>query len=146
VAVALDASVVVGFLDGSDELHKAADREIREILRDHQLVVSVVTYAEVLTGACLGHHDEGRVRGFFEELISRVIPVDTAVADVAAGLRARSRSLAMPDALIAATAELDPEVQLLVSGDRGVAKLEGLGCPVHLVAGQRADRGLSRSS
>ncbi len=134
MAVALDSSVVVGFLDRSDNLHKAADKEIRELIREEQLVVSVITYAEVLTGARLGHHSEEHARGFFDDLISRILPVDAAVADCAAGLRAGSKSLAMPDALIAATAELDPDVSLLLSGDRGVAKLKGLVCPVTLLS------------
>jgi len=134
VAVALDSSVVVGLLDRSDDLHVAADEEVRVLLRSDHLVVSAITYAEVLTGARLGHHDEGLVKGFFDELISRILPVDDDVADYAAHLRARTKSLAMPDALIAATAELDPEVGLLVSGDRRVAKLKGLDCPVHLLA------------
>ena len=134
MAVALDSNVVVGFLDRSDDLHDAADKEIRGLLRAQQLVVSVITYAEVMTGARLGHHDESRVRGFFDDLISRILPVDVEVGDCAARLRAQARSLAMPDALIAATAELDPEVELLVSGDRGMAKLKGLECGVRLLA------------
>lgn len=134
MAVALDSNVVVGFLDRSDDLHTAADEEVRGLLRGEQLVVSVITYAEVMTGARLGHHDENRVKGFFEDLISRILPVDVAVADSAARLRAKATSLAMPDALIAATADLDPGVDLLVSGDRRVAKLKGLGCHVRLLS------------
>lgn len=133
MAVALDSSVVIGFLDRADDLHKAADEEVRDLMRSDQLVVSAITFAEVLTGARLRHHDEGRVKGFFDELISRIPPVDVDVADYAAHLRARAKSLSMPDALIVATAELDPEVGLLVSGDRGVAKLKGLDCPVRLL-------------
>lgn len=133
MAVALDSSVVIGFLDRSDDLHGVADREVRDLLRSGQLVVSAITYAEVLTGARLGHHDEGRVKGFFDDLISRVLSIDVDVADYAAHLRARTKSLAMPAALIAANAELDPEVGLLVSGDRRVAKLKGLDCSVRLL-------------
>lgn len=134
MAIALDSSVVVGFLDRSDDLHEAADQEIREIVRGDRIVISVITYAEVLTGARLGHHDEDRVRGFFEDLVTGLLPVDARVADCAARLRSQTRSLTMPDALIAANAELDPEVDLLVSGDRRVAKLKGLDCPVRLLA------------
>jgi predicted nucleic acid-binding protein len=133
VAVALDSNVVVGFLDRSDHLHDAADRAIRDLLVARQLFVSVITYAEVLTGARLGHHDEERVKGFFGDLISRILPVDVAIADRAASLRAGAKALQMPDALIAASAELDPQVDLLLSGDRDVAKLKGLDCPVDLL-------------
>jgi predicted nucleic acid-binding protein len=133
VAVALDSSVVVAFLDRSDDLHPAADEALRELLGTHRLLVSVITYTEVLTGARLGHHDEEQVAGFFADLISSIVPVETAIGDRAAQLRAGARSLGMPDALIAATAELNEEVELLVSADRDLAKIEDLGCPVRLI-------------
>ena len=133
MAVALDSSVVIGFLDRSDDLHKVADEAVRDLMRSEHLVVSAITFAEVLTGARLGHHDEGRVKGFFDELICRILSVDVDIADYAAHLRARTKSLAMPDALIAATAELDPEVGLLVSGDQRIGKLKDLDCAVRLL-------------
>jgi predicted nucleic acid-binding protein len=133
VAVVLDSSVVVAFLDRSDELHSAADDAIRDILVSHRLFLSVITYAEVLTGARLGHHDEEHVAGFFADLISSIVPVDVAIGDCAAQLRAQAKALAMPDALIAATAEINGEAELLVSGDRTIAKAKGLTCPVHLI-------------
>jgi predicted nucleic acid-binding protein len=133
VAVVLDSDAVVGFLDRDDALHEAADAAIRDLIREKRLLVSVITYAEVLTGAKLGHHDEDHVRGFFTQLISGVLPVDTTVADAAADLRARSRSLRMPDALIVATAETDPDTDLIVTGDRQVARLPELRCEVRLL-------------
>lgn len=137
MAVVLDSSVVIGFLDRSDGLHGAADEVIRGLLGSHRLFVSVITYAEVLTGARLGHHDEEHVAGFFADLVSSILPVDVPIGDCAARLRARTKGLAMPDALIAATAEMNGEAELLVSGDGDVAKAKGLGCPVHLVSAGR---------
>jgi len=137
VAVVLDSNVVVGFLDRSDDLHDAADEAIRELLGSHRLFVSVITYAEVLTGARLGHHDEKHVVGFFADLVSSVVPVDVEIGDCAARLRAQTKALAMPNALIAATAEINGEVELLVSGDGGVAKAKGLDCPVQLIGADR---------
>ena len=133
MAVVLDSDAVVGFLDRKDALHDAADSAIRDLIRDQRLLVSVVTYAEVLTGARLGHHDEDQVRGFFSGLISGVLPVDVAVADMAAELRSRRKSLRMPDALILATAEIHLEVDLVVTGDTQVAKVSGLSCNVRLL-------------
>lgn len=133
MAVVLDSDVVVGFLDRKDALHDAADAAIRNFVHRQRLLVSVVTYAEVLTGARLGHHDEGQVRGFFAQLISEVLPVDTTVADQAAQLRSRLKSLRMPDALILATAESGQEVDLIVTGDAKVPKVPGLDCAVHLL-------------
>ena len=106
---------------------------IRDLVRDQRLLVSVVTYAEVLTGARLGHHDEEQAKGFFSGLISGVLPVDVAVADMAADLRSRRKALQMPDALILATAEIHPEVDQIVTGDQQVAKVSRLRCKVQLL-------------
>jgi predicted nucleic acid-binding protein len=133
VAVVLDSGAVVGFLDRKDALHDAADAAIRDLVRGQRLLVSVVTYAEVLTGALLGHHDEDQVRGFFSQLISEVLPVDTTVADKAAKFRSCLKPLRMPDALILATAETNPEVDLIVTGDVQAPKVTGLGCAIHLL-------------
>lgn len=86
-----------------------------------------------MTGARLGHHNEDDVAGFFAGLLSAVLPVDVAVADKAADLRSRFKSLRMPDALILATAEMDPEVDLIVTGDRQLAKVSGLRIGVRLL-------------
>ena len=129
----LDSGVVVGFLDRDDALHGAADAAVRELARGQRLLASVVTYAEVLTGARLGHHDEQGVTGFFAGLLSGVLPVDVVVADKAADLRSRFKSLRMPDALILATAETDPDVELIVTGDRQLTEVSGLRCKVRLL-------------
>lgn len=133
MAVVLDSDAVVGFLDREDTLHRVADAAIRDLVREQRLLVSVVTYAEVLTGARLGHHDEGQVRGFFAQLISEVLPVDMAVADKAAEFRSRLKALRMPDALILATAETNPDVDLIVTGDARVPKVPELDCAIRLL-------------
>jgi predicted nucleic acid-binding protein len=133
VAVVLDSGAVVGFLDRQDALHGAADAAVRDLVRQQRLLASAVTYAEVLTGARLGHHNEDDVAGFFAGLISAVLPVDVAVADKAADLRSRFKSLRMPDALILASAETDPEVDLIVTGDRQLTKVSGLRVGVQLL-------------
>jgi predicted nucleic acid-binding protein len=130
VAVVLDSDAVIGFLDAGDALHEAADAAIRELVRTERLLVSTVTYAEVLTGARLGHHDEEHVAGFFTKLISEMLPVDVEVAARAADLRAASKSLRMPDALILATADTHSDVELVVTGDAQVTKLPDLDCAV----------------
>lgn len=112
----LDSVAVAGFLDRDDAFHTAADARIRELAGHETLVVSVITYAELLTGAGLGRHERSAVRGFFAELIDEVYSVDRAVAEGAAELRSRTPSLKMPDALILATAELH-NADLVVTGD-----------------------------
>lgn len=134
MAVVLDSDAVVGFLDNSDALHDAADEAMRELVHGHRLLVSVVTYAEVLTGTRLGHHDEDQVRGFFFRLISDVLPVDVRIAEKAADFRSRLKSLRMPDALIFATADIEPDVDLILSGDKQAARISELGCQVRLLS------------
>ncbi len=133
MAVVLDSDAVVAFLDRADALHAAADEAIRDLLGKDRLLASAVTYAEVLTGARLGRHDEKRVRGFFADLISEILPVDAEVADKAADLRARRKSLRMPDALILATAALHSNANLIVTGDRATTKVPGSGLEVKLL-------------
>ena len=115
-------------------MHGAADAAVRELVRGHRLVASVVTYAEVLTGARLEHHNEDDVKGFFAALLSGVLPVDVVIADKAADLRSRFKSLRMPDALILATAETDPDVNLIVTGDQQLTKVSGLDVEVRLLS------------
>lgn len=134
MAVVLDSDAVVVFLDRTDSLHDAADGAVRDLIGAHRLLVSVVTYAEVLTGARLGHHDEEQVRGFFHELISEVLPVTMQVAERAADLRARQKSLRMPDALILATADSEVDVELILTGDKQASRIVGLACGVQLLS------------
>lgn len=133
MAVALDSDAIIGFLDRGDALHPAAPAAVSECMREQPLFASVVTYAEVLTGARLGHHEEAQVKGFFNHLITELLPVDSSVADRAATLRAATKGLRMPDALILASADLAPQVELLLSGDAVVAKVTGLACDVRLL-------------
>ena len=133
MAVVLDSDAVVGFLDRDDALHDAADAAIRDVIDEHRIFVSAVTYAEVLTGARLGHHDEVAVVGFFTDLISAILPVDVVIADRAAELRSRFRSLRMPDALILASADTQASVELIVTGDQQITKVSGLSCTVRLL-------------
>jgi predicted nucleic acid-binding protein len=133
VAVILDSDAVVGFLDREDALHAAADTAVRELVSEGRLLVSAVTYAEVMTGARLGHHDEELVRGFFESLVSEILVVDKAIAEKAAEFRSDLTSLRMPDALILASAEVNPSAELILTGDRRAARVPGFECAVRLL-------------
>ncbi|HVX34069.1 MAG TPA: PIN domain-containing protein [Solirubrobacterales bacterium] len=132
MAVALDTAAVVAFLDRDDALHRSADAAIRKLIATNRFIASAVTFAEVLAGAHLQHHDEAVVRGFFAELVE-ILPVDAATAERAASLRAAHRSLRMPDALILATADAHPDVDAILTGDAGFRSVRGLGCRVKLL-------------
>jgi predicted nucleic acid-binding protein len=135
VVILLDSAVIAGFLDRDDALHPAADRRLRELAGRERLVASFISYAELLTGAGLGHHEPSAVRGFFADLVDVVHGVDGEIAERAAALRIAKRSLRMPDALILATADLRG-TDLVLTADRrwpGVLgetpRIELLGAP-----------------
>jgi hypothetical protein len=133
VAVALDSAAVVAFLDQDDKLHSAADAAIRGLIAGNRFFASAVTFAEVLTGAHLDHHDEAVVRGFFDDLVAEILPVETVTAERAARLRAEHKALRMPDALILAAADGHPDVDLVLTGDAGLGTVRGLSCRVDLL-------------
>jgi len=121
VAVALDADAIVGFLDRSHALHSSAVELIGHAAARNSLAISAITFAEVLTGVRLGHHDETLVGGFFADLITVVTPVDEEVAETAARIRAET-GLRMPDSLVLATALVQLDVSALITGDAKLAK------------------------
>jgi len=131
----LDSNTVVGFLDADDPLHQAADVAVRAAATRHVLAASVVTFAELLTGAKLGHHDEPTVRGFFSQVITQSLRLDDAVAERSAELRAAHRSLKMPDALILATGDLYAD--LVLTGDQKWLKTQGLRCKLEYIVDHR---------
>jgi predicted nucleic acid-binding protein len=136
--ILLDSTAIVGFLDADDALHEAAVARIRKSVGSQPLLASVISYAEVMTGVSLGHHSEEAVSGFFDVLISDLLPVDRAVAARAARLRGARRSLRMPDALILATADLNDGIDTVLCGDGDWPKVKGLACRVELLgAGSR---------
>jgi len=133
VVALLDSVSVAGFLDRDDAFHAAADARIRLLAGRDTMVVSVITYAELLTGAGHGHHEQSAVRGFFAQLIDEVYSVDRAVAERAAVLRSQTPSLKMPDALILATAEVH-HADLVITGDDRWPDV-GIGSRVELLQG-----------
>lgn len=102
----LDSAPIVAFLDMSNVFHTPATEAITGAAAAGTLIASAVTYAEMLTGAELGHHDKSVVLVFFQRVFHSIIPVDRAVAERASELRGGLPALKMPDALILATADL----------------------------------------
>jgi predicted nucleic acid-binding protein len=131
--ILLDSTVIVGFLDTDDALHEVAVARLKEILASHPLAASVISYAEVMTGASLGHHSHERVDRFFDALVKDLLPVDRQVAARAATLRGSRISVGMPDALILATADLHGDVDTVLCADDDWPKVRGLSCKVELL-------------
>jgi predicted nucleic acid-binding protein len=110
--VALDADVLIGFLDPADAQHDRAVGELRpRITAGDRLIVSASVYAEILVRPLLGGTG-AIVDDFLDAVRAEVVPVDRHTARLAAQLRARHSALRLPDAFSLATA-LVADAQLL---------------------------------
>jgi predicted nucleic acid-binding protein len=115
----LDSGVVIGFLDAGDAHHESA-RVTLEAARDRRdgLAMSASALAECLVGPSRRGPDAvASLLGLFERLPIDVVPLDRDIAICAAGLRARWRSLRLPDALVIASAHTGA-ADRLVTTDR----------------------------
>ena len=103
-AVALDADVIIGFLDPSDAQHSRAVTALRPWLSGDQVMIAGATvYSEVLVRP-LQRGLEAHVEAFFDAARITIVPVDRDIAREAARLRAKHVELRLPDALALATA------------------------------------------
>jgi predicted nucleic acid-binding protein len=117
MAVVVDASVVIGFLDPSDATHEQAVAAF-EALGDDQVVLPASALAEVLVGA----HQRGAaavriVGAFLEDAGIRIEPMTEETARAAAQLRARHPRIRLPDALVLATGQI-LAARSIVTADR----------------------------
>ncbi len=120
--VVVDASVVIGYLDGDDAHHRAAVAALDASGTD-DLVLPATAYAEVMVApARRGAAAMDRVEAALAALAVRMVAVTPAIARAAAGLRARHRSLRLPDALVLATADELGAARVLTA-DRAWAKI-----------------------
>jgi predicted nucleic acid-binding protein len=102
--VALDADIVIAFLDPGDDQHARAVEELRPVLAaGDELVLGATVYAETIVRP-LQEGTDATVDAFLDAAGVKVVPVDRAVARRAAGLRAEYSSLRLPDAMSLATA------------------------------------------
>lgn len=113
--IVLDASVVIAHLDGANALHSAATNALNDYA-DDDLRLPASAYAECLVDpATKGQIPT--VRRKIDALRLAIVPIDGAVVERTAALRAGRRSLRLPDAFVLAAAEeLDADVVL--TGDR----------------------------
>jgi predicted nucleic acid-binding protein len=102
--VALDADVVIAFLDAGDDQHAHAVDLLRpRLAAGEEIVIGASVYAEVMVRP-LARGTAGRVDEFIDAIGATVLAIDRELARRAADLRARHRSLRLPDALSLATA------------------------------------------
>jgi predicted nucleic acid-binding protein len=101
--VALDADVVIAFLDAGDDQHERAVELLRPRLQAAaEIVVGASVYAEVMVRPLARGVGE-KVDEFIDAIGATVVAIHRDLARRAASLRARHPSLRMPDALSLAT-------------------------------------------
>ena len=116
----LDAGVVIGLLDANDAHHQAATEALADALRaGDRLAMAASAFAECLVGPSRrGGKAVTVLRDLFARLPIDVVDLDADTAQAAASLRARHRSLRLPDALVLATAAQCNADQLITTDHR----------------------------
>lgn len=119
--VALDADVLIAFLDASDDHHQRAIDLLRPRLgAGDRIVVAAGVYAEILVHPLKRGSDQA-IDDFLTAIGADVVAVDRDIARRAAQLRATHPSLRLPDALSLATAHATKSDLLTL--DRRLQKL-----------------------
>jgi predicted nucleic acid-binding protein len=119
--VALDADVVIGFLDPSDARHDQAVKLLgAQLAAGDDVLIAATVYAEVIVRP-VQHGTDAKVDEFLTAIDAHMVDVDRALARHAAQLRARHTALRPPDALALATA-LTADAQFLTL-DRGLQRI-----------------------
>jgi predicted nucleic acid-binding protein len=118
-AIVLDASVVLALLDPQDALHEAAIDALRaHRAKKVRFVLPASVFAEVLVGvARLGDEALDQRRNQIVAAFGPPVALDEPVAVAAARLRAKHRSLRLPDAVVLATAQV-LDAQAVLTGDK----------------------------
>lgn len=102
-AVVLDSSVVIGLIEPSDPCHAGSRRAIAEALRNGaEFLLPMSVLSEVLVSA----YRQGTAQERHRDIVQAFglpHPFEEGAALKAAELRARHRSLRLPDALVVAT-------------------------------------------
>ncbi|MGH2899818.1 MAG: type II toxin-antitoxin system VapC family toxin [Solirubrobacteraceae bacterium] len=102
--VALDADVLIAFLDASDDQHQRAIDLLRpRLAAGARIVIAASVYAEILVHPLKRGSDQA-IDDFLTAIGADVVAVDRDIARRAAQLRATHRSVRLPDALSLATA------------------------------------------
>jgi predicted nucleic acid-binding protein len=129
----LDAGVVIGVLDAADAHHGAATDALATAQRHaDRLAMAASAFAECLVGpARRGERAVSVVLDLFERLPIEVVELDADTARSAAVLRARHRSLRLPDALVIASAAARSADRLVTTDRRWpTARALGLGLAI----------------
>ena len=123
----VDAGVIIAFLDGDDIHHDAARSALSDALDNaDRLSIAASALAECLVGPARRSMNAVQlVRTVIDRFPVSVVHLDEEIATQAAMLRARHRSLKLPDALIIATAE-HSSAHRLITTDRQWPTAKGM--------------------
>jgi predicted nucleic acid-binding protein len=115
----VDAGVIIAFLDRDDIHHDAARAALSRALDDaERLAIAASALAECLVGPARRSTKAVELaRTIMDRLPVSVVHLDAEIATRAASLRARHRSLKLPDALVLATA-VHSDADHLITTDR----------------------------
>ena len=118
--VVVDASVLLGVLDPQDAHHSASVQSLRLARsRGRKIYLPASAFAEVLVGASrLGSEAIRRTEAFVDSVVDTVHPIDRDVTKIAAALRARHKSLRLPDALVLAVGRVTDASAILTADSR----------------------------
>lgn len=106
MALILDASIAIAFLDRSDDHHERAVEAIAGS-RSEERILPASAYSELLVRAYrTGDHAVAAIDRLISDFVIRIHAIDAGTARRAAELRAAHASLRLPDALVIATAEV----------------------------------------
>lgn len=102
--VALDADLLIAFLDPGDAQHERAVKALSpRLIAGDELLIGATVYAEVIVRP-LQQGTAATVDGFLDAAGVRFVIIDRAIARRAAELRAKHAALRLPDAMSLATA------------------------------------------
>ena len=118
--VVLDAGVVIAALETADANHAAAVAALRQHANDDVRIPASALAEALVSPSRRGVVSE--VRETIESLGLAVVPLDEDIAVLAAAVRARRRTVRLPDALVAATGDA-LEADVILTTDRRLARL-----------------------
>jgi predicted nucleic acid-binding protein len=103
----VDAGIVIAMLDPVDHHHEASVARVRALRHEDatELVLPASAYAEALVHPARAGARQMEQASSFCRRFLRIQPLTELIAERAAALRGRHRSLRLPDAFVIATAE-----------------------------------------
>jgi predicted nucleic acid-binding protein len=118
--VVVDSSILLGFIDPTDAHYEGAKRAIAENKEaGNSFLVPTVVLAETMVGtARRGRQAVERTRTLLTTIFGPPRVIDDNVAVEAAYLRAKHKSLRLPDALVIATGIVDHADTILTADKR----------------------------